>query len=164
MVTIPSLHAMLVHFPIALLLFASAAGLLYLYGWRRRELLTLTWWPMVAGWISLEIAIGSGLLAQSRLPPQSPYTGMLNWHISVGLAAMVVYATLLYRRWLHAKQAARRQKNGQAMPPELLDDPAARWWVTGLLAAGVALVVLSGWSGGQLVYRWGVNVLALMTR
>lgn len=161
MLTIPTLHAMTIHFPIALLFFASAAGLLYLHAVRRVELRLLTWWPMAVGWIMLGVAILTGLLAQSRLPPQSPYTDMLNWHIGMGLAAVVVYGFLLYRRWLQAARAASPRKRVESLPPELLDDPAARLWLTGLLAAGAALVLLSGWSGGQLVYRWGVNVLPL---
>ena len=81
-----NLHPATVHFPIAFLLLASGAGLLYMY-WRPLEVLrTLTWWPMLLGWLGALVAMLTGLLAQSGLPPQAPYRATLNWHITSGLA------------------------------------------------------------------------------
>ncbi|MEZ4706426.1 MAG: DUF2231 domain-containing protein [Caldilineaceae bacterium] len=156
-----TLHPATVHFPIALLILSSVAGLLYLYWQPRAELRILVWWTMPVGWLAVGAAILTGLLAQAGLPPQAPYRGLLNWHISSGLALLVLYAALLYLRWLRRPKqksnvGSAATQNAHADP--LLDDAAARWWLTLLLLLGIGLVVASGWNGGRLVYDWGVNV------
>ncbi len=154
-----NLHPAVVHFPIALLLLASAAGCLYLVALQRTELRILTWWPMLLGWLGGIAAVLTGLLAQSGLPPAAPYRGVLNWHIGTGLAVLLVYGWLLYRGWLYGTARARhRRAQAGRNSVDLLDDPANRWWVLALLAVGACLVVASGWNGGRLVYEWAVNV------
>ena len=148
-------HSPVVHFPIALLLLGSVAALLYLAGMRRDELRVLTWWPLRLGWLGAAAAVLTGLLSQSGLPPRAPYSAVLNWHIGSGLTLLLVYAVLLYRQWLWT---AKRQHRAPDAPSDLLDVPSARGWMRALLVLGVALVVLSGWLGGELVFTWGVNV------
>lgn len=149
-------HPATVHFPIAFLLLASSAGLLYLY-WRPLDLLrTLTWWPMVLGWLGTLVAMLTGLLAQSGLPPDAPYRNVLNGHITSGVALWVLYGLLLYWQWLFLKKSARRSKPA---PTDLLQVTTAKLRLTILLLIGIGLVLASGWNGGQLVYTWGVNVL-----
>lgn len=154
------LHPASVHFPIALLLIASSAGLLYIYWRPHLLLLSLTWWPMLLGWIGGGLAILSGLVAQSGLPPDAPYRGILNWHIGTGLALMVTYGVLLYQRWIfNSARAARRRQQQGICAADLLDVPAARFGFMILALLGILLVVASGWNGGRLVYEWGVNVV-----
>ena len=139
---------------------ASTSGILYIYGWRRVELLILTWWPMLLGWLGACGAVATGLLAQAGLPPQSPYRDILNWHIGTGIGLAVVYGGLLYVRWLRRARPNRRRSNHSApTTQELLADPQARVWVALALLLGLALVVVTGWNGGRLVYEWGINVL-----
>jgi len=155
----PHLHPATVHFPIALLLLAAGAGLLYLH-WRQHDVLRiLTWWPLLLGWLGNSVAILTGLLAQSGLPPQAPYRPILNWHVTTGLTLWALVGFLLYRWWLQGKVAHRRRPHA-AQPPttELLDTPGAHLWLTASLLFVVVLVFVSGWNGGQLVYQWGVNV------
>lgn len=157
------LHPATVHFPIALLWVASAAGLAFLY-WRPLPWLrVLTWATLVLGWIACAFALLTGLLAQSGLPPQAPYRGVLNQHISAGLGVLVVYGMLVYLAWLAQKRPARRARTrtveqAPAAPVDLLDDPARRTLVAVLLVLGALLVLATGWNGGLLVYQWGVNV------
>jgi uncharacterized membrane protein len=158
MLTLPNLHPATVHFPIALLLVGSAAGLLYLCGWQQPVLRTLTWWPLRLGWISGGVAVLTGLLDQSGLPPDVPYRGILNWHVTTGLALLVVYGWLLYQQWLFAARQARRS-HPATVAADLLDDPQARFGSILLLVGGALLVIASGWNGGRLVYEWGVNVV-----
>ncbi|MFN8439772.1 MAG: DUF2231 domain-containing protein [Caldilineaceae bacterium] len=162
------LHPASVHFPIALLLLASISALFYLYGKRLQLLLTLVWPLMGLGWIAAIGAALTGLITQRGLPPQAPYQSILNWHISTGLAQIVVYGLLLYQRWrypLLAKQRARRRgersadASNLATPDELLNDSASRIWITLLLLLGIVLILASGWNGGRLVFEWGVNVV-----
>lgn len=157
------LHPATVHFPIAFLLLASGAGLLYLY-WRPLDLLrTLTWWPMRLGWLGTLVAMLTGLLAQSGLPPDAPYRTVLNGHITSGVALWVLYGLLLYWQWLFLKKPPRRSKPPPAaaalsMPTDLLQVADAKLRLTVMLLLGSGLIVASGWNGGQLVYTWGVNV------
>jgi len=145
-----NLHPATVHFPITLLIIASIAGLLYLFWHPQPELRHSTWWAMTIGWLGALLAIGTGLLDQANLPPRPPYQATLNWHITTGLALLVSYGVLLYQRWLY--------KPKSELITDLLDEPSARYWIALLLVLGVFLVILSSWHGGQLVYKWHVNV------
>src|SRR5688572_12422387 len=100
MITVVTLHPATVHFPIALLLVGSLAGLLYLWWQPRPEFRILTWWLLFLGWVGAGVAALTGLFAQGNLPPQAPYTVVLNGHITSGLALIVLYAFLFYRVWL----------------------------------------------------------------
>jgi uncharacterized membrane protein len=153
------LHPASVHFPIALLSLASVAGLVYLSGRRHALLPPLIWGLMILGWIGGVVAVLTGLLAQSGLPPQAPYRNVLNWHIGSGLALLVVYGLLLYWRWLFSSTRAQkaRMRTGNTAA-DLLDDPTGRFGFTVLLVLGLGLVIASGWNGGRLVYDWAVNV------
>jgi uncharacterized membrane protein len=153
------LHPATVHFPIALLSLATIASLLYLYWQTRPVLLVLTWWPMFWGWLGAIVAILTGLWAQSGLPPTAPYRTVLNWHISTGLALLVVYGVLLYQRWVYNSVRARKARTRRGIDnSELLEDAQAKGWISLLLLIGLLLIVASGWNGGKLVYEWGVNV------
>jgi uncharacterized membrane protein len=179
--TLPTLvakaHAISAHFPIALLLLASVAGLWLLLsdpqGRTRPGWHALIWLSMLVGWLGSLAAVITGLLAQSMLPPQAPYGSVLNWHVSSGLAVAVVYAVLLYQRWLYGSARARqkRRKSRQLrnidstnlldtdlLDTDLLDDPKWQRGCILLLIVGVTLIIVSGWQGGQLVFTWGVGM------
>ncbi len=154
-----AIHPLFVHFPIAFFLLASGAGLAYLW-WRREPLLRLlTWAAMLLGWLGGAAAALTGLVDQSGLPPDAPYRSVLNWHISAGLGQLAVYGLLLYQRWLFGTEKGRRARARRgSQAADLLDEAAARPWISTLLALGAALVAVSGWNGGRLVYEWAVNV------
>jgi uncharacterized membrane protein len=155
-----TLHPATVHFPIAFLLLGSVAGLLYIYWRPHNNLLFLIWWPLRLGWLGVLVAVLTGLLAQSGLPPQAPYQNILNWHIGTGLALLVNYGLLLYQAWGFGSARSRKARVRQGTSAaHLLDDVQARRWTTLLLLTGIALLFASGWNGGRLVYEWGVNVL-----
>ena len=63
------LHPALVHFPIALLLVASAAGLTYLFVWPRGELRLITWSAALAGWVACAVAVANIRLLQRERKP-----------------------------------------------------------------------------------------------
>ncbi len=146
------LHPSIVHFPIALLLTGSLLALLCLYWDRLRSFSDCVLWLLLLGWIGFAPAILTGLLSQGGLPPDAPYRGLLNRHISAAVGAALLYAALLYLWWL------RRPRSNRPDQTPLLQDTTARWWVTALLIAGIGLVAICGYYGGKLVYDWGVNV------
>lgn len=147
-----TLHPATVHFPIALLLVGSLAALLYLWWQKRAEFRVLAWWLLALGWVGAIAATFTGLLAQGSLPPQTPYSNVLNGHITSALATIIVYAAIFYRAWLHRN----RRRSGD--PTDLLDMNRLRLWLTLLLLLGMGTVALGGWLGGELVYTWGANV------
>ena len=158
---IAHLHPSVVHFPIALLCIASAAGLAYLFVRPRPELRLITWWSLLAGWVGCAAAVLTGLIAQAGLPPNAPYRAVLNWHIGAGFAALAVYGLLLYQRLIYGTANARKARarsTPEAADRDQLDDTARRIMNALLLLIGLATVLLTGWNGGQLVYLWGVNV------
>lgn len=154
---LPSLHPATVHFPIAFLLLAS--GLLWLHLLRRFsfDLRPTIWLLLATGWVGGAVAVLTGLLAQSALPPDAPYRAILNWHIGAGLAALVLYGGLLYAGWLYRSPRARRRRRDEKAT-DLLDDPAVRSWLGWVALLGALLIVAAGWNGGVLVYEFGVNV------
>lgn len=155
----PHLHPATIHFPIAFLALATVTGILYLHWRKQPNLAFCTWWSLRLGWLGCCLAVATGLWAQSGLPIQTPYETLLNWHFFTGLALLFIYGTPLYQHWLY--HSPRRQKERQRRgvnTEELLDDPQAQWWLTLCLLAGLLLLLVSGWTGGRLVYEWGVNV------
>ena len=172
-------HAAIIHFPIAFLLFASACGLYYLLAdgfqqttWTNRAnwatLCWIIWASVLIGWLGGVLAVFSGLVAQSNLPPGAPYQSILNWHTYTGFAQLLLYGGLLYWRWRYPSLTKKRAKRmGRAkketdipidLPVDLLDDRSMRWPLIVLFALGAVLIIASGWNGGRLVYEWGVNV------
>jgi uncharacterized membrane protein len=159
MTPLQHLHPATVHFPIALLLVGSALALYVLWRPPAASLRFATWLLLGVGWLGSVAAVLSGLFAQAGLPPDAPYWGVLNWHIASGVALTVLYGGVLYWGWTY--RSPRRQKRRAAQggtATDLLADPRARPWLTGLLVLGIVLIVLSGWNGGVLVYEFGVNV------
>ena len=153
------LHPATIHFPIALLLLGSALALVHLWRPGAAQIRWTAWLLLALGWLGGVVAVLTGLVAQSNLPPDAPYRAVLNWHIGAGLGQLVVYGFVLYQGWLF--RSARRQKQRAARGDaavDLLDSRAARIWLTALLLLGMFLVAGTGWNGGVLVYEWGVNV------
>jgi uncharacterized membrane protein len=149
---IPDFHPSVVHFPIALLSLGSVAGLLHLYWRPMQELRTLTWIPLLIGWLGAVLAVVTGLFAQSGLPPDAPYQATLNIHVYTGFGVTILYAVVLYRRWLFGK------RRGKETGMDLLEAREERVLLTVVFALGLALVLVTGAYGGQLVFQWGVNV------
>jgi uncharacterized membrane protein len=153
------LHPATVHFPIALLLVGSVAALAYPFRPFGLDLRMFAWLLLGLGWFGALVAILTGLVAQSGLPPEAPYRDVLNWHIGGGVAQLILYGLLLYMGWIYRSARARKRRAAAGRTgDDLLDDPSARWWVTLLLVAGALSVLATGWNGGILVYEWGVGV------
>jgi uncharacterized membrane protein len=143
------LHPLTVHLPLGLLAGNALLTLIYL---RRgdRAFETSAFHCLWLGWLLLLPAVASGTwdAARQLLDPANPRPDALPWvnaHAASGLALMVVY----WQAW----QIRRRH-------PEVLGDERARRGYLARIALGAALLLASGWLGGQLVYvlRLGVNL------
>lgn len=136
------LHPLVVHFPIALLLLNLVLTFAYL---RRPDpfLERSAYGALVIGWWGAFAAIMTGVLDVARAWPLRPEViGWLNAHFAVGLLVLLVYGRALLLR----------RRN-----PAILNGPRCRSYIV-LLGLGALLVVLSGWTGGQLVYELGFGV------
>ncbi len=138
------LHPILVHFPIALLLTAG------FFEWampcvlraQKERWLWMAAWLLWAGTVCAAMAIGSGLWAESTAPVIPSASDTVETHMKLGIAVGIVALTLSVWR------ALRR--------------PPARPWPVLLYGLAwivlLALVGLTGFYGGQLVFNFGLGV------
>lgn len=143
MLPLAPFHPRFVHFPIALLLAGSAAALVYLLYRQKPALATFTWISLLLGWMALFPVVLTGLIDQNQAPQDPAVTAVLNPHIALGFALLVVYGLLLYERLRSATA---------------LDAPRLRWRLIALLVLGIALILVEGRLGGKLVFFFGVGV------
>ncbi|WP_081974906.1 DUF2231 domain-containing protein [Novilysobacter arseniciresistens] len=137
------IHPMLVHFPIALLVFSvSADGAAYVT--RIESLGSTGWWTLLGAAISALAAVAAGLFDMYR----AHRTGLseevhhrVHRHRLVGFALLVAILALAFWRWMLF--------DGDRSVPMLYLDAAM---------LTVALAALQGWLGGELVYSDGVFV------
>jgi uncharacterized membrane protein len=132
---------MVVHFPIALYLLGVLLTLGYL--WRRTpDYERFAYWSFVLAWISVAFAALVGLVDLGSLAPDDPRRNSINNHITAGVALLVINGLVVYYRLRWA---------------DVLASPG-RWVYLGLMAAGVAAVIITGWLGGELVYALKVGI------
>ena len=140
------LHPPTVHIPIGLLIGNALLTLLYLRS-GQRDVEVSAYHCLRLGWLMLLPTLLAGIVEAARYltgPAQQP--GALAWinaHALSGAGLCVVY----WQAW----QLRRRN-------PALLDSPQQRRGYLAWLAAGVGLLVLSGWLGGHMVYELGIGV------
>jgi uncharacterized membrane protein len=140
----PELHALIIHFALALL---ATAPLFDLFGLllRREALLAAGRWNTWAGTLSLLLAVGSGLAAESALGPYSPAgVPLLSLHGALGYTLVPI--------WLAA--AVWRRVSRGPIPVRF------RTLYLALTYVGAVLVFAEGGLGSMLVYRHGVGLSA----
>jgi uncharacterized membrane protein len=135
------IHPMVVHFPIALYLLGVLFTLGYL--WRRvSDYERFAQWSFLLAWISVAVNALIGLVDLGVLAPGDPRRGTINNHITAGVALLILNGLVVYYRvrWADVLISARR------------------WQYLGLMAAGVVALVITGWLGGELVYKLKVGI------
>jgi uncharacterized membrane protein len=135
------LHPIFVHFTIALtgcsLAFDLSARVFHV-----PSLHAAGWWSIVAASVITVGTLASGVVTRARAPIDDRRArSYVGWHMAVGPAlfgcmlAMTLWRSSLWERGL-----------------------APSWIYLGALTATVVLMTLQGYLGGELVYRFGVEV------
>ena len=134
-------HPMLIPFPIALWFFSLIADLIYL--WRGNPV----WRDWVAFYTLLGGIIGAALAAVPGLVDWLSITDgevkkIANWHARLNVIALLVFAASFYLRTTGGAALV----SGSYTIPVLLS------------VLGVLLITISGWLGGEMVFKHGVAV------
>jgi len=135
------IHPMLIPFPIALWVFSLVADLIYL--WRGN----LAWRDWVAFYTLLGGIIGAAAAAVPGLVDWLSITDgevkkIANWHARLNVIALLVFAASFYLRTTGGAALV----SGSYTIPVLLS------------VLGVILITISGWLGGEMVFKHGVAV------
>jgi len=131
-------HPMLIVFPLGLLATAVVFDILFMTT-GNRAFPTVSYYLIAAGVVGGLLAAVFGFIDWLGLPASSRARTIATWH-GLGNVTIVV---LFILSWLARRGNADFIPNAQALT---------------LSFAGVALALVTGWLGGELVYRLGVAV------
>lgn len=134
------IHPMLIPFPIALWVFSLVADIIYLWqdnvGWA-----WMAFWTLLAGCLGAIAAAVFGIIDYLAIEDKQ-VVKVANWHARLNVLALLLFAASWYLR----------TNNGSDMINRSLTIPVA------LSVVGVIVVAISGWLGGELVFKHGVGV------
>jgi uncharacterized membrane protein len=135
------IHPMLIPFPIALWVFSLIADVIYL--WRGNP----AWRDWIAFYALLGGIIGGALAAVPGVIDWLSLKGrevvkIANWHARLNVTALLIFAASFYLRTTGGASLV----GGSYTIPFVLS------------VVGVILITISGWLGGELVFRHGVAV------
>ena len=133
-------HPMLIPFPLALWATSFAVDVLF-YFMRHPTLLVISKFMIAAGCIGAVAAAIPGIIDWLAIK-NGEVKRAANWHARLNIAALVVFAISLFLRLGKYSELVGRKLT----IPFLLS------------LVGVILITISGWLGGELVFRYGVGV------
>jgi uncharacterized membrane protein len=129
------IHPMLVPIPIGLWLFSLVCDLIYRFGGGGADWQTVAFYTMAGGIIGGLLAALPGLIDMMSLPARPKRTAII--HMSLNLTIVALYVVNIFVR---------------ATNPENLELALI------LSIVAVALLAVSGWLGGKMVYELRVAV------
>ena len=134
-------HPMIIPFPIALWVFSLVADVIYL--WRGNLVWKdyIAFYTLLAGILGAAVAAVPGLIDWMSLTDKA-IVKIANWHARLNVIALLVFAGSFYLR----------TKSGSSMVSGNFIIPLA------LSVLGVILISISGYLGGELVFKHGVAV------
>lgn len=135
------IHPMIIPFPIGLWVFSLIADLIYLW---RGNLVWRDWiafYALLAGIIGAALAAVFGIIDWLSIKDRA-VKKVADWHARLNVIALLVFAASFYLR----TAGGQRILGGGYTIPLLLS------------VLGVILIAISGYLGGELVFRYGVAV------
>lgn len=134
-------HPMLIPFPMGLWVFSLVADLIYL--WRGNPVWRnfIAFYSLLAGTIGAAVAAVPGFIDWLSLK-QSEVVKIANWHARLNVIALLIFAASFY---LRTASGGNLVSHSYTIP------------VT-LSFLGLILITISGWLGGEMVFRHGVAV------
>lgn len=136
-------HPMIIPFPIALWVFSLVADVIFL--WRDNPVWRdyVAFYALLAGIIGAAAAAVPGLIDWLSLTDKA-IVKIANWHARLNVIALLVFAASFYLR----------TTSGSSLVSGSYTIPLA------LSVLGVVLITISGWLGGEMVFKHGVAVEA----
>lgn len=137
------IHPMIIPFPIALWVFSLVADLIYL--WRGNPVWRdwIAFYTLLGGIIMAAVAAVPGLIDWLSLKDREVFK-IANWHARLNVIALLIFVASFYLR----TSAGSELVSGSHTIP------------LGLSVLGVILITISGWLGGEMVFKHGVAVEA----
>ena len=137
------IHPMIIPFPIALWVFSFIADLVYL--WRGNPVWKdwIAFYALLGGIIMAAVAAVPGLIDWLSLKDPK-VVKIANWHARLNVIALLIFAGSFYLRTTSGADLV----GGSHTIPFLLS------------VVGVILITISGWLGGEMVFKHGVAVEA----
>lgn len=133
------IHPMLIPFPLALWATSFVVDVLF-YFFRHPTLLVIAKFMLAAGCIGAIVAAIFGIIDWLAIK-NGEVKRVANWHARLNVAALVVFAISLFLRMGSYSNLVGR-----------------RLTIPFLLSfVGVILITISGWLGGELVFRYGIG-------
>jgi uncharacterized membrane protein len=135
------IHPMLIPFPIALWVFSLVADVIYLW---RGNLVWRDWiafYALLGGIIGAALAAVFGIIDWLSIKDRE-VKKVADWHARLNVIALLVFVASFYLRMAGGSQMV----SGSYTIPVVLS------------VVGVILITISGWLGGELVFRHGMAV------
>ena len=136
-------HPMIIPFPIGLWVFSLVADIIYL--WRGNPVWRdwIAFYTLLGGILTAAVAAVPGLIDWLSLKDRK-VVKIANWHARLNVIALLTFAGSFYLR----------TTSGAALV-------GANHTVALVLSLlGVILIIISGWLGGEMVFKHGVAVAA----
>lgn len=135
------IHPMIIPFPIALWVFSLVADIIYL--WRGNTIWRdwIAFYTLLGGIVMAVVAAVPGLIDWMSITDKA-VVKIANWHARLNVIALLVFAVSFYLR----TESGANLVNGSYTIPLALS------------VLGVVLITISGWLGGEMVFKHGVAV------
>lgn len=131
-------HPMLVGIPIGLWVFSLVCDLIAV-ALQDRTASVVAFYAMVGGLVGAICAAVPGFIDFMSLPEDSKAKRIALWHMGINIAVITLFAVNIGLR-----------------VPDIAAPPLFAIWLSGV---AVAMLVVSGWLGGELVHILGISVV-----